>query len=244
MMRRVSRRKTVQGCGFGETQARTAGGSKRPDNTPPRPAPPPPVRVPRRRASLGRSSSPPAPPESSDHEMDPARKIWTEMRRTRSGSRPAFHVGRSVGRSPAATTFATTRGRDRASQPPAADLLPEPTRSEVRSRRQREGIWDGAAALRNRRSVGGADGLKRSLVPSMTPLPPAEDDAGGEADNDDGGLEEEDGEEEKAAAAASCTPPPSRGRRSDGHDVSGQGQGQGQGQGRKRETRWSLGGWW
>ncbi|CAJ2513587.1 Uu.00g017060.m01.CDS01 [Anthostomella pinea] len=104
----------------------------------------PPVRVPRRQASLGRASP--------DDDVDPARKIWTEMRRTSGGKRPNFHVSKP-NRSPAATTYALSH---KVSKPE----LPQP-KTEIE--RQREMIRD--TALRNKRSIG-ADSLK-SLVPSM-----------------------------------------------------------------------------
>ncbi|KAI1142310.1 hypothetical protein F5Y05DRAFT_221712 [Hypoxylon sp. FL0543] len=108
--------------------------------------------IPQRQASLKRPSP------------DPARKIWTELRRTSSGNRPAFHVSKA-NRLPAATTFVdapsplpppTTR--------PESSARPETARSEVL--RQREQIRE--LAVRNKRSIG-ADSLK-SLVPSVAEL--------------------------------------------------------------------------
>ncbi|KAI0022684.1 hypothetical protein F4780DRAFT_162040 [Xylariomycetidae sp. FL0641] len=113
---------------------------------PPRTGTAPLVQVPQRRASLQRSSSPEEPGS------DPARKIWTEMRRTSSGARPSFHVGK-VNRSPAATTYAVSHQESRA----------ELRDTKAKVERQRALIRD--TALRNKRSIG-ADSLK-SLVPSM-----------------------------------------------------------------------------
>ncbi|KAI0888938.1 uncharacterized protein GGS22DRAFT_65182 [Annulohypoxylon maeteangense] len=105
--------------------------------------------IPQRQASLRQ-----LPPEKIS---DPARKIWTELRRTSSGNRPAFHVSKA-NRLPAATTFVDAPN-------PGPKSRPEPTRSESKSdvQRQRELIRE--TAVRNRRSIG-ADSLK-SLVPSV-----------------------------------------------------------------------------
>ncbi|KAI0899705.1 hypothetical protein F4806DRAFT_505898 [Annulohypoxylon nitens] len=105
--------------------------------------------VPQRQASLRQ-----LPPEKTP---DPARKIWTELRRTSSGNRPAFHVSKA-NRLPAATTFVDAPNPDSTSRP-------ESTRPESKSEvlRQRELIRE--TAVRNRRSIG-ADSLK-SLVPSV-----------------------------------------------------------------------------
>lgn len=117
----------------------------------------PPVRVPRRQASLGNKIL------ASDHNSnnggddddatDPARKIWTEMRRTSSGRPPSssLHVSR-VRRMPA--------GPDPVTPEKAATASSGPN-NEVERRRQQ--IRD--MALRNKRSIG-ADSL-RSLVPSL-----------------------------------------------------------------------------
>lgn len=107
--------------------------------------------LPRRRAMVQRPS-----PEGED----PARKIWTEMRRR------------------------TSRGRQNAEGFPAAPTIPERTaaytgslrmRSDVD--RQREVLRD--MALRNKRSIG-ADSLK-SLVPSMASLDVSDKEAWGDS---------------------------------------------------------------
>ncbi|KAI5868520.1 hypothetical protein GGS23DRAFT_592291 [Durotheca rogersii] len=98
--------------------------------------------VPRRRASLKRS-----PLEKA---ADPARRIWTEMRRTSSGRRPAFHVSKADGL-PAAATLVDAPDPE------------EPGRRSDAVHRRRELIRE--TALRNERSIG-ADSL-RSLVPSI-----------------------------------------------------------------------------
>ncbi|KAI0152377.1 hypothetical protein F4776DRAFT_26282 [Hypoxylon sp. NC0597] len=101
--------------------------------------------IPQRQASLKRLSP------------DPARKIWTELRQTSSGNRPAFHVSKAD-RLPAATTFV-----DAPSPPPI--IRPESARPEIRSEVQRQRELIRETALRNKRSIG-ADSLK-SLVPSV-----------------------------------------------------------------------------
>ncbi|KAI1095862.1 hypothetical protein F5B19DRAFT_270747 [Rostrohypoxylon terebratum] len=105
--------------------------------------------VPQRQASLRQ-----LPPEKTP---DPARKIWTELRRTSSGNRPAFHVSKA-NRLPAATTFVDAPNPGPTSR--SGSKRPE-SKSEVL--RQRELIRE--TAVRNRRSIG-ADSLK-SLVPSV-----------------------------------------------------------------------------
>ncbi|KAI1210874.1 uncharacterized protein F4807DRAFT_420703 [Annulohypoxylon truncatum] len=105
--------------------------------------------IPQRQASLRQ-----LPPEKIS---DPARKIWTELRRTSSGNRPAFHVSKA-NRLPAATTFVDAPNPGPTSRP--GSTRPE-SKSEVQ--RQRELIRE--TAVRNRRSIG-ADSLK-SLVPSV-----------------------------------------------------------------------------
>ncbi|KAI1386367.1 uncharacterized protein F4822DRAFT_314167 [Hypoxylon trugodes] len=97
-------------------------------------------------------TSPPIPQRQTSLNLkcfspDPARKIWTELRRTSSGQRPAFHVTSKANRIPAATTFVDA---------------PSPE-SKTDVQRRREEIRD--TATRNRRSIG-ADSLK-SLVPSV-----------------------------------------------------------------------------
>ncbi|KAI2469402.1 hypothetical protein F4781DRAFT_431450 [Annulohypoxylon bovei var. microspora] len=101
--------------------------------------------IPQRQASLRRLS-----PEKIS---DPARKIWTELRQTSSGNRPAFHVSKA-NRLPAATTFVD------APNPGPKSMRPE-SKSDVQQKR--EHIRE--TAVRNRRSIG-ADSLK-SLVPSV-----------------------------------------------------------------------------
>ncbi|KAI1409665.1 hypothetical protein F5Y13DRAFT_203317 [Hypoxylon sp. FL1857] len=101
--------------------------------------------IPQRQASLKRLSP------------DPARKIWTELRQTSSGNRPAFHVSKA-NRLPAATTFV-----DAPSPPPI--IRPESARPEPRSEVQLQRELIRETAVRNKRSIG-ADSLK-SLVPSV-----------------------------------------------------------------------------
>ncbi|KAI0848312.1 hypothetical protein F5Y00DRAFT_89824 [Daldinia vernicosa] len=110
--------------------------------------------VPQRQASLKRLSP--------DVISDPARKIWTELRQTSSGNRPAFHV-RKANRLPAATTFVEAPNSN--ATIPQGSARPK-SRSEVQ--RQREMIRE--TAVRNRRSIG-ADSLK-SLVPSVMDTDP------------------------------------------------------------------------
>ncbi|KAL7627536.1 hypothetical protein AAE478_001729 [Parahypoxylon ruwenzoriense] len=112
--------------------------------------------VPRRQASLKRSS-----PEKI---TDPARKIWTEMRRTSSGHRPAFHVSKA-NRLPAATTFVDVPN-------PGAAARPAPARSESKAEVQRQRELIRETAVRNKRSIG-ADSLK-SLVPSVAETSPGD----------------------------------------------------------------------
>ncbi|RYO95529.1 hypothetical protein DL764_007689 [Monosporascus ibericus] len=109
-----------------------------------------PVSVPQRKASLGKQQQQQSTP---DDAMDPARKIWTEMRRKTSGR----------------VTASLRVSKDRRLPPLSADLEPGPrvemaslySQAEVERRRQQ--IRD--MALRNKRSIG-ADSL-RSLVPSL-----------------------------------------------------------------------------
>ncbi|KAK6957781.1 hypothetical protein Daesc_000570 [Daldinia eschscholtzii] len=110
--------------------------------------------IPQRQASLKRLSP--------ERISDPARQIWTELRRTSSGNRPAFHVSKA-NRLPAATTFVGAPNPD-------ATIRPGSTRPESRSevQRQREVIRE--TAVRNRRSIG-ANSLK-SLVPSVVDTDP------------------------------------------------------------------------
>ncbi|KAI0387695.1 hypothetical protein F5Y04DRAFT_9911 [Hypomontagnella monticulosa] len=105
--------------------------------------------IPPRRASLTRLSLEKIP--------DPARKIWTELRQTSSGNRPAFHVSKAD-RLPAATTFIDAPD-------PSIVIRPASTQPESKAevQRQREVIRE--IAVRNKRSIG-ADSLK-SLVPSV-----------------------------------------------------------------------------
>ncbi|RYP77743.1 hypothetical protein DL770_007027 [Monosporascus sp. CRB-9-2] len=107
-----------------------------------------PVRVPQRKASLGKQQQ--STPEDA---MDPARKIWTEMRRKASGR----------------VTASLRVSKGRRLPPLSADLEPgpgaemPPLYSQGEVERRREQIRD--MALRNKRSIG-ADSL-RSLVPSL-----------------------------------------------------------------------------
>ncbi|KAI2782019.1 hypothetical protein F4815DRAFT_443935 [Daldinia loculata] len=110
--------------------------------------------IPRRQTSLKRLSP--------ERISDPARKIWTELRRTSSGNRPAFHVSKA-NRLPAATTFAEAPNSN-------ATIRPGSTRPESRSEVQRQREMIRETAVRNRRSIG-ADSLK-SLVPSVIDTDP------------------------------------------------------------------------
>ncbi|KAI0871655.1 hypothetical protein GGS24DRAFT_470416 [Hypoxylon argillaceum] len=92
--------------------------------------------------------------QPSSPDEDPARKIWTEMRRRSSRSRPSAE-------NPPTTTAMSIFGRISANTGSLSSLR---MRSEVD--RRREVIRD--VALRNKRSIG-ADSLK-SLVPSMMNL--------------------------------------------------------------------------
>ncbi|RYP32364.1 hypothetical protein DL767_005229 [Monosporascus sp. MG133] len=106
------------------------------------------IRVPQRKASLENQQQ-----STPDDAMDPARKIWTEMRRKTSGR----------------ATASLRVSKDRRLPGLSADLEPGPgpempplySQGEVERRRQQ--IRD--MALRNKRSIG-ADSL-RSLVPSL-----------------------------------------------------------------------------
>ncbi|ORY63166.1 uncharacterized protein BCR38DRAFT_410123 [Pseudomassariella vexata] len=106
----------------------------------------PPLIVPRRKTSLRKAST------DLGTDMDPARKIWTQMRRTSSGSRPAYFVSR-VNRIPGSSTDSS---------------MLSPQRTDLKSdvERQRDLIRE--MALHNKRSIG-ADSL-RSLVPSPVDL--------------------------------------------------------------------------
>lgn len=107
--------------------------------------------VPRRQASLVRQFL------SLDNDsVDPARKIWTEMRRTSSGRDPPSIHMHKLRNLPASRSTAL----EPVTSPKAAAAVP-PFQSEVERRRQQ--IKD--TALRNKRSIG-ADSL-RSLVPSL-----------------------------------------------------------------------------
>ncbi|KAI0111915.1 hypothetical protein F4814DRAFT_372082 [Daldinia grandis] len=110
--------------------------------------------IPKRQASLNRLS-----PEIIS---DPARKIWTELRRTSSGNRPAFHV-RKTNRLPAAMTFVEAPNSN-------ATICPGSTQPQSRSEVQRQRDMIRETAVRNRRSIG-ADSLK-SLVPSVIDTDP------------------------------------------------------------------------
>lgn len=119
-----------------------------------------PVRVPRRQASLGK---PPLPAMTEPYgEPDPARKIWTEMRRTSSGrGNPSLRV-RKVRRGPLAAVTTESHPVDAVVATKNADADAAcSSQGEVERRRQQ--IKE--TALRNKRSIG-ADSL-RSLVPSL-----------------------------------------------------------------------------
>ncbi|KAI1481539.1 hypothetical protein F4774DRAFT_35329 [Daldinia eschscholtzii] len=110
--------------------------------------------IPQRQASLKRLSP--------ERISDPARKIWTELRRTSSGNRPAFHVSKA-NRLPAATTFVGAPNPD-------ATIRPGSTRPESRLEVQRQREMIRETAVRNRRSIG-TNSLK-SLVPSVVDTDP------------------------------------------------------------------------
>ncbi|KAI1503927.1 hypothetical protein F5X99DRAFT_80420 [Biscogniauxia marginata] len=181
------------------------------------------VRVPRRRTSLQKHTSPPIMShQEEEQDIDPARKIWMEMRRTSSGvDHPTFHVSKA-NRSPAATTKYVALQHRAATPPP-------PDRAQIK--RRREQIRE--AAVRNRRSIG-ADSLK-SLVPSpslsMTSTNSQSDKV----------------ERSPFDDSPSSSPLMSNGKDSSGRpDVGRQQQQQYEGGGRKRGDggRWSLGNWW
>ncbi|KAI0914935.1 hypothetical protein F4823DRAFT_1971 [Ustulina deusta] len=106
------------------------------------------TRLPRSQVSLQASSL--------DQGEDPARKIWTEMRRRTSRSRPNMRTGNAGSLS--ATATPTVSGR--------ASINTGSMKIKSDVDRRRELIRD--VALRNKRSIG-ADSLK-SLVPSMMNL--------------------------------------------------------------------------
>ncbi|RYP79063.1 hypothetical protein DL771_000041 [Monosporascus sp. 5C6A] len=126
----------------------TVGGSEKSPQTPVQTDKGVPVRVPQRKASLRKPQQ--SPP---DDTTDPARKIWTEMRRKSSGGVAASLRISKARRLPALS--ADLEPGPRAGMPPLY------SQAEVERRRQQ--IRD--MALRNKRSIG-ADSL-RSLVPSL-----------------------------------------------------------------------------
>ncbi|KAK7956214.1 uncharacterized protein PG986_005436 [Apiospora aurea] len=70
---------------------------------PERTATAPPLQVPRRQTSLQRGARSPEPAEDGGGLPGKARKIWTEMRRTSSGSQPSYYVS-SIKRIPGSST--------------------------------------------------------------------------------------------------------------------------------------------
>lgn len=70
---------------------------------PERTATAPPLQVPRRQTSLRRATLSPEPTKDGGGLPEKARKIWTEMRRTSSGSQPSYYVSR-VKRVPGSST--------------------------------------------------------------------------------------------------------------------------------------------
>ncbi|KAI1633410.1 hypothetical protein F4809DRAFT_28594 [Biscogniauxia mediterranea] len=195
------------------------------------------VRVPRRQASLQKQSSL-AISHDEDPDIDPARKIWTEMRRTSSGvDRPAFHVSKAD-RSPASTTKSVASQHKAATVTSATTTIPfdcEPRATEAERRRDR--ICD--TAVRNRRSMG-TDGLK-GLVPSLSlSMTSANTASSRRNDREKGRTEENDPFDDVPPVL-----PPQRGT-----DVCGKREERPQQQllegVRKRGDggRWSLGGWW
>jgi hypothetical protein len=122
------------------TSRQHATGSEETVRLPERTATAPPLRVPRRQASLSK----PLPGQDDD----PARKIWTQIRRTSSNNRPGYVVSR-VNRVPASVTDSSLPKAGKASSRKGVD-------------RQREIIRE--MAIQNQRSLG-TESL-RSLVPS------------------------------------------------------------------------------
>ncbi|KAI1342312.1 hypothetical protein F5Y15DRAFT_299246 [Xylariaceae sp. FL0016] len=233
MHHRNNRRKTVSGCVAPDySTGNSYDSSARP--TTPRHVPAavgPPLRVPNRRTSLGHSSSPTPGPLTEkpsgdyyDPEVDPARRIWTEMRRTSSRAHPAFHIMDKAEGSPPATaaTHAVSSLRPR---PKTANLKAEQARQDIERRRASLR----SAAVQNKRSIG-MDSLK-SLVPSMVDL--RIDGSGGTWDMSEG---MEMNKENRPSQMRS--PTPGEKRKWDFQDQCGGS--------RKREGagRWSLGGWW
>ncbi len=162
------------------TDAGNAGSGETVKPAPPTRVAPP---VPRRQASLQRPLAAETPSsgeiENPDRDSDPARKIWTEMRRTSTGGRPSWHVSR-VRRVPSAAQIvqapvaSSTNKRAKSPRPPSSPTTPTRSSGKDRSKgrlrdeilRQREAIQ--TQALRNQRSVG-ADTL-RSLVPTVAEM--------------------------------------------------------------------------
>ncbi|RYP52401.1 hypothetical protein DL768_002432 [Monosporascus sp. mg162] len=137
------------------------GGSENSSQTPVRTDKGVPVRVPQRKASLGKQQQ-----STPDNAVDPARKIWMEIRRKTSG-RATASLRVSKGRRLPALSADLEPG-------PGAEMPPLYSQGEVERRRQQ--IRD--TALRNKRSIG-ADSL-RSLVPSLAEF---HLDSNGEPDN-------------------------------------------------------------
>ncbi|RYO81987.1 hypothetical protein DL766_007251 [Monosporascus sp. MC13-8B] len=123
-------------------------GSENSPQTPVRTGKGVPVRVPQRKASLGQQQQ-----STPDDAMDPARKIWTEMRRQTSDRATASLPASKARRLPTLSTELEPG--------PRAEMPLLYSQGEVERRRQQ--IRD--VALRNKRSIG-ADSL-RSLVPSL-----------------------------------------------------------------------------
>ncbi|KAI0014368.1 hypothetical protein F4779DRAFT_612663 [Xylariaceae sp. FL0662B] len=138
-MMSLNSRRTAKGTTTSDPSISRTEDTNRPS---PRPGTAPAVQVPQRQASLKRPST--------EKVVDPARKIWTEMRQTSTSNRPAFHVSRAD-RIPAETSL------------PSVTVNPN---SKTEVERRRELIRD--TAVRNKRSIG-ADSLK-SLVPSMVDM--------------------------------------------------------------------------
>ncbi|RYP11029.1 hypothetical protein DL765_007905 [Monosporascus sp. GIB2] len=145
MPRRSSPRRIPKSNSRSMTNVR---GSENSPQTPVRTGKGVPVRVPQRKASLGQQQQ-----SNPDDAMDPARKIWTEMRRQTSGRVTASLRVSKARRPPALSADLEPE--------PRAEMTPLYSQGEVERRRQQ--IRD--VALRNKRSIG-ADSL-RSLVPSL-----------------------------------------------------------------------------
>ncbi|KAI5919900.1 hypothetical protein F4810DRAFT_464649 [Camillea tinctor] len=200
-----------------------------------------PVHVPRRQASLQKRISLPAVRYDEDPDIDPARKIWTKMRRTSSGvDHPAFHVSKTD-YSPASTTKSVVSQHKAATVTArsAAPMLLDPELGTVGAERRRDRIRD--TTVLDRRSIG-AEGLK-SLMPSLSlSMTSTSTTSSCRSDRERGKEEERDSFDNRPLRS------PRRGADTYGkRDVKPQQHQQKILEGsRKRGDggRWSLGGWW